>query len=112
MNDYGMHGNMARGKIIKESLEKLVSKANNPPSLRSPEFQQRLRRRRHPMIGPRQKVELGDSAGLVRAEILQVEASHQIVFAPDMFGHQMHLNINKSAFFCLSIFAHVTFGIS
>lgn len=56
-------------------------------------FQQRLGCRRHSMIRPGEKVELSDGAGLVCAEILQVEASHQIILTPDMLGHQMHLQL-------------------
>jgi hypothetical protein len=43
-------------------------------------------------------VELSDGARLVGLEILEIEASDQVVFAPNMFRHQMNLRekINKN----------------
>lgn len=43
------------------------------------------------MVGPGQEVELRHRARLARLEVLEVEAAHQVVVAPDMFAHQMHL---------------------
>ena len=44
-----------------------------------------------PEVRPGQEVELRHGAGLVRLQVLQVETSHQVVVAPDMFRHQMDL---------------------
>lgn len=41
---------------------------------------------------PAEEVELGERAGLLRLHVLQVEAAHQEVVAPDVFRHQVHLH--------------------
>lgn len=43
-------------------------------------------------VHPGQEVELGDGSGLVGLQVLQVEAPHQEVLAPDVLGHQVDLN--------------------
>lgn len=43
------------------------------------------------LVQPGQEVELSDSPRLVGLHVLQVEASDEEVVAPDVFGHQVHL---------------------
>lgn len=43
------------------------------------------------LVQPGQEVELSDSSRLVGLHVLQVEASDKEVVAPDVFGHQVHL---------------------
>lgn len=43
------------------------------------------------LVQPGQEVELSDSPRLVGLHVLQVEASDKEVVAPDVFGHQVHL---------------------
>ena len=45
---------------------------------------------------PAEEVELSESPGLLRLHVLQVEASHQEVVAPDVFRHQVHLDREES----------------
>lgn len=40
---------------------------------------------------PAEEVELRQSAGLLRLHVLQVEAAHQEILAPDVLRHQVHL---------------------
>lgn len=44
---------------------------------------------------PAEEVELSERPGLLRLHVLQVEASHQEVVAPDVLRHQVHLDRNK-----------------
>lgn len=46
---------------------------------------------RHPLVIPAQEVELSHRAGLVRLQVLQVEAPHEEILAPDVLRDQMHL---------------------
>lgn len=41
---------------------------------------------------PAEEVELGERAGLLRLHVLQVEAAHQEIIAPDVLRHQVHLH--------------------
>lgn len=41
---------------------------------------------------PAQQVELRQRPGLLRVDVLQVEAAHQEVLAPDVLRHQVHLS--------------------
>lgn len=41
--------------------------------------------------GPAQQVKLGQSAGLLSLNVLQVETTNQEVFTPDVFRHKIHL---------------------
>lgn len=43
------------------------------------------------LVEPGQEVELGDCSRLVGLHVLQVEAPHQEVIAPDVFRHEVHL---------------------
>lgn len=43
------------------------------------------------LVQPGQEVELSDGSRLVGLHVLQVEASDEEVVAPDVFGHQVHL---------------------
>lgn len=56
-----------------------------------PELEQRLGGGWYSVLRPGQEVELSDGARLAGLEILQVEAAHQVLIAPDVFRHQMHL---------------------
>lgn len=47
------------------------------------------------LVQPGQEVELGDGSRLVGLHVLQVEAPDQEVVAPDVFGHQVHLQGRK-----------------
>jgi len=40
---------------------------------------------------PAQQVKLGQSAGLLSLDVLQVETTNQEVFTPDVFRHKIHL---------------------
>lgn len=40
-------------------------------------------------------MELGDGAGLIGLQVLQVKAAHQEVLAPDVLRHQVDLHIEK-----------------
>lgn len=55
------------------------------------EVQQRPVGLRDVLVEPGQEVELGDGSRLVGLHVLQVEAPHQEVIAPDVFRHQVHL---------------------
>lgn len=44
-------------------------------------------------VHPGQEVELGDGARLVGLQVLQVEAAHQEVLAPDVLRHQVDLGV-------------------
>lgn len=44
---------------------------------------------------PAEEVELSERPGLLCLHVLQVEASHQEVVAPDVLRHQVHLDRNK-----------------
>lgn len=55
----------------------------NSPS----ELKQSLRRGGHSVLGPGQEVELRYGAGLAGALVLQVEASDEVVVAPDVLAH-------------------------
>lgn len=46
---------------------------------------------RNAEIRPGEKVELGDSASLIRLQVLQIEAANQVILAPDVLGHKMDL---------------------
>lgn len=67
--------------------------ALSPPSPRpSPaEVQQRPGGRRSALCRPAEEVELRERARLLRLHVLQVEAAHQEVLAPDVLRHQVHL---------------------
>lgn len=41
---------------------------------------------------PAEEVELSERPGLLRLHVLKVEAPHQEVIAPDVLGHQVHLD--------------------
>lgn len=45
------------------------------------------------MSRPAEEMELSQGSGLLRLNILQVEAPHQEVIAPDVLRHQVHLQI-------------------
>lgn len=47
---------------------------------------------------PAQQVELGESAGLLSLNVLQVETTNQEVFAPDVFRHEIHLHDTKERY--------------
>lgn len=55
------------------------------------EVQQRPVGLRYVLVEPGQEVELGDGSRLVGLHVLQVEAPHQEVIAPDVLRHQVHL---------------------
>lgn len=42
-------------------------------------------------IRPCQEMELSDGPSFSGFQVLQIEASHQVIIAPYMFAHQMHL---------------------
>lgn len=46
---------------------------------------------------PAEEVELREGARLLRLHVLQVEAPHQEVVAPDVLRHQVHLDADKGA---------------
>ena len=49
-------------------------------------------------VWPGQEVELGDRPRLARLVVLQVEGAHQVVIAPHVLRHQVHLN----KYFCMT----------
>lgn len=55
------------------------------------EFQKSFGGVRYTTVWPCQEVELSNSPGFSGFQILQIEASHQVVIAPYVFAHQMHL---------------------
>lgn len=46
-------------------------------------------------MGPGEKMELGHSASLVGLQVLEVKTTHQVIIAPNVFGHQVDLRIEK-----------------
>ena len=42
-------------------------------------------------VGPGQEVELRHGPSLVGLEVLQVEAPHEVIVAPDVLGDEVHL---------------------
>ena len=59
------------------------------------EVQQGLGARRHAVVGPGQEVELRHRTRLARLEVLEVEAAHQVVVAPDVLAHKMDLRVRS-----------------
>lgn len=59
------------------------------------EVQERAAGLRDVVVQPGQEVELRDSSRLVGLHVLQVEASDKEVVAPDVLGHQVHLQGHK-----------------
>ena len=49
------------------------------------------------LVEPSQEMELGDSPGLVGLHVLQVEAADQEVVTPDVFRHQVDLQVHTDA---------------
>lgn len=47
-------------------------------------------------MGPGKEVELGHGACLVGLQVLEVEAAHQVVVTPDVFRHQVHLQVTTT----------------
>lgn len=48
----------------------------------------------HGVVGPGEEVELGERARVPGAGVLHVQAPHQIVLAPYVLRHQVHLRLN------------------
>jgi len=48
---------------------------------------------RYASVWPCQEVELSNGPGLSGFQILQIKASYQVIVAPYVFAHQMHLKI-------------------
>ena len=56
-----------------------------------PELKYGLSVGRNSILGPRQEVELSHCTGFAGLQVLQIETPHEIVVAPDVLRHQMHL---------------------
>lgn len=55
------------------------------------EFQKSFGGVRYTTVRPCQEVELSDGPGLSGFQVLQIKAPYQVIVAPYMFAHQMHL---------------------